>query len=47
MKKNFSKGPDKQKALDDANADASAAYEVALNAARAAAAGRVENVIYP
>lgn len=47
VKNNFSNGPDKKKALDDASADASAAYEVALNAARAAAAGGVGNVIYP
>jgi hypothetical protein len=42
-KKNFGKGPN----LDNAQAAASAAYELALNAARAAAAGGVENVIYP
>jgi hypothetical protein len=42
-KKNFGKGPN----LDNAQAAASAVYEDALNAARAAAAGGVENVIYP
>ena len=47
VKKNFSNGPEKQKALGDANADASDAYKVALKAARAAAAGGVEKVIYP
>lgn len=47
VKTNYSNGPDKKKALDDANADASATYEFALKAARAAAAGGVEKVIYP
>jgi len=46
----FTSNVEKQSRIDKANAAraaASTAYEVALNAARAAAAGGVDNVIYP